>query len=199
MIESGVITGFRSPFPEGIPGQPFNIHPRRLLNSILGFTWNGMMTPSVLQNIAQDGFLNYIPTTTTALYNRLRPVPLYTTPRALAALGAEQSTVTQTYTADGYCNLVYSSIVSIYTSIVGGSTLDTQQNTNLLAMGTMNCGNLGISFFAPFINNPLLVNGSDIFTIVIELQDEFGEPYLLTNNAVASFVLKVTYKKDIGK
>jgi hypothetical protein len=95
--------------------------------------------------------------------------------------------------------LVYSSTLSVYASVVGGSTLDTQQNTNLLAMGTMNCGNLGISFFSPFISNPLLISGGDLYTITLELKDEFGEPYVLTNNAVASFVLKITYKKDLGK
>lgn len=199
LIESGGVTGFRAPFPEGIPGQPFNPNPRRILNSILGFTWNGLMTPSFLQNIAQDGYINYIPTTRTELYNRLRPVPLYVTPRAVFGLGDEQSTVTQTYTADGYCNLVYSSIISIYASIVAGSTLDTEENTNLLALGSMNCGNLGIAFINNFIGNPLSVNGTDIYNITVQLRDEFGEPYILTNNAVATLVLKVKYKKDHEK
>lgn len=185
------------PFPVGIPGQPFNPAPRRLLNSILGFTWNGIMNPELLADI--DTFITAISTstTTTELFNRVRPVPQYfvryiTTP---INLRTSTATDTQVYTADGYCNLVYSSIISIYTSIVGGSTVDTQENTNLLAMGTMNCANLGVSFFSPFINNPLSVLG-DIYTISIELQDEFGEPYVLTNNAVATFVLKITYKKD---
>lgn len=186
--------------PVGIPAQPFNPRPRRLLNSILGFTWNGVFTPSVLANIIPDQ-QNIIPTTTTDLYNRLRPVPHYFVEPALLSVpfGDIPATTSTIYTAEGYCNLVYSSIISIYTSIVGGSTLDTQENTNLLAMGTMNCGNLGISFFSPFINNPLLVNGGDLYTISIELQDEFGEPYVLTNNAVATFVLKITYKKDLQK
>jgi len=189
------------PFPVGIPGQPFNPDPRRILNSILGFTWNGIMTPSVLADI--DTFVTAISTstTTTELFNRLRPVPQYfvryvTTYPTLRDTAA---TETQIYTAEGYANLVYSSIISIYTSIVGGSTLNTEENTNLLAMGTMNCGNLGISFFSPFINNPLLVSGGDLYNIMIELKDEFDEPYVLTNNAVATFVFKITYKKDQQK
>lgn len=185
--------------PVGIPPQPFNPVPRRLLNSILGFTWNGQMTPSLLANIVPDA-VNEIPTTTTALFNRLRPVPYYIIePLDLLGANLEGGFTATTYTAEGYANLVYSSTISIYASIVGGSTLDSQENTNLLAMGTMNCGNLGISFFAPFINNPLLVNGGDIYNITIELRDEFGEPYVLTNNAVASLVLKITYKKDQRK
>jgi hypothetical protein len=185
--------------PVGIPPQPFNPVPRRLLNSILGFTWNGQMTPSLLANIVPDA-INEIPTTTTELYNRLRPVPYYVVaPLELLGASLEGGFTATTYTADGYCNLVYSSTISIYASIVGGSTLDSQENTNLLALGSMNCGNLGIAFFNQFINNPLSVNGGDIYTITIELRDEFGEPYVLTNNAVASFVFKITYKKDQRK
>lgn len=188
------------PFPVGIPGQPFNPNPRRLLNSILGFTWNGLMNAAILDEI--DTFTTAVSTstTTTELFNRLRPVPQYfiryTTTYPI--LRDPVATASQTYTADGYCNLVYSSIISIYATIVGGSTLDTQENTNLLAMGTMNCGNLGVSFFSPYVNNPLKV-AEDIYTLQIELQDEFGEPYVLTNNAVATFVLKITYKKEVEK
>jgi hypothetical protein len=183
--------------PVGIPPQPFNPNPRRLLNSILGFTWNGVFNPQTLLNITPNT-LNIIPTISTNLYNRLRPVPLYIVdPFALSTiLGETPAITTQTYTAEGYCNLVYSSIMNIYASIVYGSTLDTQRNTNLLAQGTMDCGNLGVSFFNPFVNNPLKVSGSDIYSITIELIDECGEPYVLTNNAIATFVLKVAYKKE---
>jgi hypothetical protein len=185
--------------PIGIPAQPFNPEPKRILNSILGFTWNGIMTPSLLANIVPDA-VNEIPTTTTALYNRLRPVPFYIV-EPLGILGGTLGDAfsTPTYTAEGYCNLVYSSIISIYASIVAGSTLDSQENTNLLALGSMNCGNLGIAFINNFIGNPLSVNGTDIYNITIELRDEFGEPYILTNNAVATLVLKVKYKKDHKK
>jgi hypothetical protein len=78
---------------------------------------------------------------------------------------------------------------------VGGSTLDTQDNTNLIAQGTMNCGNLGVSFFAPYVETPLLIGGEDIYTLSFTLKDECNDDYVLTNNAVVSMVLKVTYKK----
>jgi hypothetical protein len=185
---------FRAPFPEGIPGQPFNPKPKRLLNSILGFTWNGLMTPSFLQTIVQGDYINFIPTTRTALYNQVRPVPLYTTSIS-SGLGssASASSSTQTYTAEGYCNLVYSSIISIYASVVYGSSTDSKRNTSLLACGSMNCANLGVSFFAGFIDNPLLIEGNDLYDLSISLQDEYGEPYVLTNNAVASFTFKMSY------
>jgi hypothetical protein len=186
--------GFFAPFPEGIPAQPFNPVPKRLLNSILGFSWNGIMTPSQLSTIQQSSQTNFIPTTLTDLYNRLRPIPIYLTTDAVSLGETETSSITQTYTADGYCNLVYSSIVSIYASVVYGSTTDSKRNTSLLACGSMNCGNLGVSFFAGFVDNPLLIEGNDIYDLSISLQDEYGEPYVLTNNAVASFTFKLTYK-----
>jgi hypothetical protein len=39
------------------------------------------------------------------------------------------------------------------------------------------------------------VNNADIYSIGIELRDEVGEPYFLTNNANCSFTFKLTYKE----
>jgi len=58
----------------------------------------------------------------------------------------------------------------------------------------MNCGNLGVSFFNPIINNPLYISEVDLYNISIELRDEFNDPYYITNNGVVSIALKVGYK-----
>ena len=181
-------------FPRGIPGQPFNIAPERLLNSILGFTWNGIFVPSTLSNLYPDVIAGKFIT----LYNRLRPVPNYDVEEN-ELLGdppdpPPTATVTTTYTAEGYANLVYSSIVNIYTNIVGGSTLDTVRNTNLVATTSMNCGNLGIAFHGNYIDTPLQRVAGDINELTIELRDEVGEPFYLTNNAIMTATFKVTYK-----
>ena len=195
LIEASFTTGFYQPFPVGVAGQPFSPVPKRLLNSILGFTWNGKMIPEKLANIP---IVSTIASSDTELFNRLRPIPLYIVSVPTVGLGAAQSSLTQTFTAEGYCNLVYSSLLSIYATMMGGSTVDTQENTGLLAMGTMNCGNLGVSFFQPSINNPLTIFTGDLYSITFELKDEFGEPYVFTNNAVVSLVMKVTYKKSVS-
>lgn len=227
------------PFPENVGGQPFNSNPKRLLNTILGFTWNGLFTPSTLSNIPAYNSYVWIPAASVSLYNKLRPVPAYVLPPTwspdlsypntylvtylgvvyqsiqsaninhipTATLGvwwnvyvggllslSDTASTTQIYTAEGYCNLVYSSIISIYTNIVGTSTVDTQRTTNLLALVSMNCGNLGVSFWNNFIDNPLTKVMGDIRSIYIEFRDEFGEPYFLTNNAVSTLVFKVAYK-----
>jgi hypothetical protein len=56
------------------------------------------------------------------------------------------------------------------------------------------CGNLGITFGANFIENAMTKVHGDLYTVGIELFNEYAEPYYLTNNAVASFVFKLTYK-----
>jgi hypothetical protein len=185
------------PFPTGIQAQPFTPVPKRLLNSITGFTFNGVFNASAFNALGETAAERVIPSQVTSLFNRTRPVPIYDVIAGTAPLSLKDqaATATRVYTADGYCNLVYSSIISTYCDIVGASSVDTQQTTNLLAVNTMNCGNLGISFYAPFIDNPLTKMQNDIFTIFVEFRDEFGDLYHFTNNAVVTLTFKVTYKK----
>ena len=182
------------PFPIGIPAQPFNPAPRRLLNSILGFCWNGLFNPTNLNTAigASTGIPNG--TTTSDALNRIRPVPYYTSYGSGVLVTTGNSTTATVFTADGYANLVYSSIINVYTTIVSGTTLDTQRNTNLISTATLNAGNLGISFFANFLDTKLRVNNADIFSIGIELRDEMNELYPLTNNGICTFTLGLTYK-----
>jgi len=209
MVENYIgVDDFRyidAPFPEGIPGQPFNPSPRRLLNSILGFTWNGQIPdPSILQTLVKYdaevfGTRALIGNTGVTLYNRVRPIPPYVVQTQYAAEGlgvtARPSTTSPTYTAEGYANLVYTSVVSIYSTIVSGSTVNTQRNTNLLGIANMNAGNLGVAYYQNVIDDALKLFQNDIYTISIELRDEMDEPYYLTNNAVCSFTMKLTYKE----
>ena len=180
------------PFPIGIPGQPFNPTPRRLLNSILGFCWNGVFSPSVVSTALDTQ--TSTATTTTDLLNRFRPVPQYYRAYTVGVSATPFATTSSSFTADGYANLVYTSVVAIYTTVVYGSTLDSQRNTNLIGLASMNAGNLGVSFFDNKINGPLRVNGVDIYNISIELRDEMNEPYPVTNNGICTFTLKLTYK-----
>jgi len=185
-------------FPYGVGGQPYNPFPKRLLNSILGFTWAGNFDPALLSNI--EPYTRPVLTTRQQplLYNRLRPVPDYLVRITPLELGVElgqdkAATISLTYTADAYANLVYSSIISIYADIVKASSVDTQANTRLLALTSMNCGNLGISFWANYLENPLLKVQGDVYSIFIEFRDEFNEPFVLSNNAVATLTFKLNY------
>jgi hypothetical protein len=58
----------------------------------------------------------------------------------------------------------------------------------------MNAGNLGVSFFANFIDGKLRIRNTDIYNIGIELRDEMNEPYAVGNNGICTFTLKLTYK-----
>ena len=184
--------------PYGILPQPYSVNPKRLLNTILGFTWNGQINRGIYSAINQSDTTPIINPTDAREYNRLRPVPRYTVAGGVysgTSLLGDSSSTTYIYTADGYCNLVYSSIISIYTSIAGSSSLDTQRDTNLLATISMNCSNLGVSFWNNFIENPLAKVQGSIYSVYIELRDEYGDPYYLTNNAVSTFIFKVGYKE----
>jgi hypothetical protein len=185
------------PFPVGIQAQPFNPRPRRLLNTITGFTFNGIFNAQAFQSLTTPDQERSVLSQLTAQFNRLRPVPVYDEAviGGLGALRDPLSTASYTYTADGYCNLVYSSIISTYCDVVGPSSIDTQRTSNLLAVNSMNCGNLGISFYAPYLDNPLTKVQNDIYSIFVEFRDEFGDPYYFTNNAVVTITFKMTYKK----
>lgn len=194
-----VTTYWQTNFPIGA-GQPYRENPSRIFNTILGFTWNGVFDPDNFKFLLSNSINPNNPIypgspQLSSTYARLRPVPFILI-TSTTLLG--DALVSNTYTADGYCNMVYSSIISIYTNVVGGSSLDTQRNTNLLAITSMNCGNLGVAFWSNYVDNPLFQVNDDIRTIYIEFRDEFGDPYYLTNNAVATLSLKIHYKKITG-
>jgi hypothetical protein len=198
-VQIGGVDQYRFPFPFGIPGQPFNPAPKRLLNSILGFTWNGQMNVSSLATYQVFNVNTLTNTTLIQLYNRLRPVPPYIsaiteTGDGLGETEPVQSIFNPTFTANGYANLVYTSVVSIYGSIAGARTLDSQRNTSLLGLTSMNADNLGVSFYGNYIESELIANEEDLYSISIQLFDEFNEPFVLTNNAVVTLTFKMTYK-----
>ena len=198
-VQTNGVDQYRYPFPFGIPGQPFNPTPKRLLNSILGFTWNGQMDINSLATFQVFNVNTLTNTTVIQLYNRIRPVPQYIsaiteTNDGLGSVESVQATFNPTFTANGYANLVYSSVVAIYGSVAGARTLDTQRNTSLLGMTAMDADNLGVSFYGNFIESELISNGEDLYTISIQLYDEFNEPFVLTNNAVVTLTFKMTYE-----
>ena len=121
---------------QSIPAQPYGT---TTLNSILGFTWGGQ---NMNLSYVMDNLFQIPPRSLGALFvNRLRPVPEYylRNDELFLVFPGDSSGV---YTADAFGNLVFSSVVNVYTRIVGGSTTDTQRNTNLLAIVPMACGNL---------------------------------------------------------
>jgi hypothetical protein len=160
----------------------------------MGFTWDGfgIIRDDRLNNILTDTIT--FASTVILFYNRIRPIPKYFVVNDPVVLGISPNTgFLDSYTADGYANLVYSSIISIYTTIVGTSSVDTQRDANLLAMIEMNCANLGVAMIGNYIDTALTKIQSEIYSMYIELRDENGEPYYLTNNATTNFLLKLTY------
>ena len=181
-----------------IPPQP--VVQYQTLNLRLGFTWNGLynwsfdteISVTTQNSLDQNGVI--------ITFNRLRPVPQYNISFGLGetySIGAIPSVgnpyTATTYTADNFANLVYSSIVSVYTSIIGPSTTDTQRNTNLLSIVPMDCNNLGITFYEPRISAKLTKIIRDIYSIYFEFRREDGSPYYFSNNAIITLQLGLTY------
>lgn len=176
----------------GIPPQPYAL--KKTLNLKLGFTWNGIYYWVQQVNIVGYTDESYEP----QLYNRLRPVPQYeyippdaVTTALISSSGNPYKS--NTFLADGYCNLVVSNTLYLYTSIIGSSTTDTFRNTNLLAIIPFDCSTLGIAFTNNFIDNPLTKINNDIYSIYFEFRNEYGEFYNIGNNGNCSFVLKLEY------
>jgi hypothetical protein len=183
------------PFPDSIPPQPFSTNPKRLLNSILGFTWNGIFNPETFALIYDEVAVSGS-SATTQLLNRLRPVPQYINYALSGPLTSGSVNLDPTFTAAGYGNLVYSSVVNVYATIAGAKSLDTQRNTNLIGTMTASAGNLGIAFAASFIDTPLEQYEGDIYSITFSFTDEYGDPYPFTNNAAVSMTFRMRYKSD---
>ena len=149
------------------------------LNVKLGFTTS--FTNSVVLTVSNAN-------TITAM--NYRPFP-----GAYSSLLSGANFITSSYQfyADSYCSLVNTNIVSIYTDIVAGSSLDSGLNNNLLACVPLNTPNLGVSFYQTTLSTPLTKIVEQIYSVTIELRDDYGNPFMIPNSAVVSLELTLTY------
>ena len=205
MVDSaygGAINYIAYPFPENIPAQPFNPSPQRLLNSILGFVWNGVFNPAqftqYFASATSLGELGTIGKTETSLFNRTRPVLSYVvgTEFATGLATSQNPTISQIYTADTFCNLLYSSVVSVYCDLLNSGTLDSQRTNNIIAVCPLT-SSLGLASFNNFIDNPILRVLDNIQKITIQMFDEYNESFWLPTSAVATFTFKLTYRESL--
>lgn len=185
----------------GIPPQPFA--EGKTLAKRLGFTWNGRY---VWDSGNPTDPLYYNSTTAGSgplLWNRLRPIPDYSflppegleeePPLTFIQIPNNNPFTSDTFIAEAYCNLVYSSILNIYSQITTASSIDTQSTNNIISIIPINCGQLGITFTNNYLENPLTKINADIYQIRIELRDEIGEPYYISNNGIVTLMLKISY------
>jgi len=176
---------------QSIPTPP--VSAGKTLAKRLGFTWNGIYRWPGTNVVAP---LQYVLGSSQPIFwNRFRPIPPY---ELIIDVGStpipnNNPFTATTYIADNYCNLVFTTILSIITNITTASTLDSTNKRNLLYLLPMNCSQLGISFTDSFIDTPLTKINSDIYQINIELRDELDQPFYISNNGITTFLLKLTY------
>ena len=176
----------------GIPKPP--VTKGKTLAKRLGFTWNGIYRWPSTNTVAP---LQYKQGDSRPLFwNRLRPIPPYEV--IIEELGDipipnNNPYTATTYIAENFCNLVYTSILSIISNITTASSLDSTARRNLLWLLDMNCGQLGIAYSDAFVDTPLTKINNDIYQINIELRNELDEPFYISNNGISTFLLKLTY------
>ena len=150
-----------------------------LLNSRLGFTWNGNFQSPQKQNPYVAGA--QLPG---QLWNYMRPMdPIY-------ASGWTNNAIT----AQSYPDLVYTGSVRIFADIVLGSSEDSTSQGGLLSVVPMNVGNLGVAYYQSSFDNPLTKIPEIIPELEIRLLTEAGDPFYLPNSATVTLELAVAYK-----
>lgn len=158
-----------------------NFKAQYILNTRLGFTWNGIFTSPYLIN----PYTNFAQSCGAAIYFFLRPT--YSTNDFQTLL------IRRTITANTSADLVYTSCVRVYADFVFGSSQDSEGNGGLLSVIPVNTANNGVGFYQNNFNNPLSKIPKLITEIGISLTDDQGLPYSLPNSATVLIELGVVY------
>lgn len=152
-----------------------NYSPNYNLNLRLGFTWNGEFEQP----------LN--PYADTTLQNNLF---FYMRPK-----DPQLGTWTQDIvTAQNYGNLVFSGTCRIFADIILGSSEDSTSEGGCLSVIPMASGDLGITFYQNYFDNPLTKIPDNITAISFRFLTDTGDPFYFPNSAVITLELAVDYK-----
>ena len=144
---------------QGLAGQPYVAG--RTLNLRLGFVWSGV-------TLSQTAYKNHI-----------RPVPDY----AVGALSLAHPSLT--YTAESYCDLVYSHNCHIFCNLTSGSAYGNKGEPNLLMSVPIDTAPLGVSYYIASLEMSLTKVPQEIYEIQIIFRTDSGLPFYLPNSANA--------------
>jgi hypothetical protein len=100
------------------------------------------------------------------------------------------------FVADSYGDLVYSQNVYVRCNIIGGSSVTSGGQHDVLACIPINVGQLGVALYqaSAVVWNTKLA--SEVYEVEIILLDDAYEPYPLPNNAVCAIELGIRYSDD---
>jgi hypothetical protein len=98
--------------------------------------------------------------------------------------------------AQSYADLVYSQNVYLRCNIIGGSSLSSGGQHDILACIPINVGQLGVALYqaSAVVWNTKLAR--EIYEVAIELLDDAYQPYPLPNNAICAIELGIKYTDD---
>jgi hypothetical protein len=137
----------------------------RLLNQRLGFVWNGQY-PAVGSSTFND-FWSY----------RLR----------------DGNDSDQQFIGNTYGNLLYTGNIFLYSSISGGSTQDSNTETQLLAVIPNHTGALSVQFIESTLDCLLTKTAQNISQITISMKTDTAQPLLLPNSALVNIEIGLKY------
>ena len=164
--------------------------PQTILNTRLGYTWNGLFeNPQQMNNPwGNTLFLS-------GLFWYLRSQdPGYN----VITYPVEKNQLT----FNSYADLVNTSCVRVYADFtftstedsLGSSVPDTQNVDGLLSLVPINATNLGVSYYQNNFNNPLTKIPDNITQIGITMLNDQGLPFYLPNSGVVLLELAIEYK-----
>jgi hypothetical protein len=138
----------------------------RTLNSRLGYTWNGLPTDTTSISYTNSYQWRMVPTI--SVWDTLLYFP-------------------------SFPDLVYTQNVFLYCDLVGGSTQDSGEGDNLLAVVPMNCSQLGVNLYESKMSCPLTKISDNFYQVRIVMKTDTGENYWLPNSALVNLELALKY------
>lgn len=94
---------------------------------------------------------------------------------------------------DSYPNLVYSQCVYLYSNIVAGVSLGSNNQHNLLAVIPVNAPQLGVIQYSALTVNMLSKMVDTIYEISVEMRDDANQPFVLPDSAQVNLELAFVY------
>ena len=100
-----------------------------------------------------------------------------------------------TYTAESYCDLVYSQNANVYCNLTGGSAYDSTNGgtPNFLLAVPLNTSPLGVAYFNNTQSYPLTKIPREIYEIAVTILTDTGQPFYLPQSENISLELGFHY------
>jgi hypothetical protein len=98
--------------------------------------------------------------------------------------------------ADSYPNLVYTGSINLFANIIAGSSLGSGGQHNLLAVVPVSGAQLSVTNYVAATLTWLCKTPDTLYSLIIDMRDDAGQPYYLPDNAVINVELAFHYRDE---